>query len=57
MCNLISDHVQVFPAILDEFGSTLNNANETSCMASIIDYATGTANPTGHAPLSSWFFW
>ena len=43
--------------LLDEFGSTLNNANETTCMTSIIAYATGTANPTTHAPLTSWFWW
>lgn len=48
---------QVFPAILDEFGSTLDNTNETTCMASIIQYATGAVNSKTHAPLTSWYFW
>lgn len=53
----VAGWLQVFPAILDEFGSTLNNKNETSCMASIIQYSTGAVNAKTHAPLTSWFFW
>ena len=51
--------VQVYAAILDEFGSTLDNPKEMSCMKSIETYANGLA-PTSlktHAPLTSWFFW
>ena len=49
--------VQVFPAILDEFGSILNSKTETSCIASIISYANGAVNPKTHAKLTSWYFW
>lgn len=50
---------RVFPAILDEFGSTLDNAAELSCMKAIETYANALApsNTTSHAPLTSWFFW
>jgi len=50
---------RVYAAILDEFGSTLDNPKEMSCMKSIETYANGLA-PTSlktHAPLTSWFFW
>lgn len=50
---------QVYPAILDEFGSTLDNPAELSCMKSIETYANALA-PTSsatHAPITSWFFW
>ena len=52
--------LQVFPAILDEFGSTLNNTDEIACMQSIATYAnaqTAPSDSTTHAPLKSWFFW
>ena len=51
--------LQVFPAILDEFGSSLNNTAEMSCMKSIETYANA-LSPTSsatHAPLTSWFYW
>jgi len=50
---------RVYPAILDEFGSTLDNPAELSCMKSIETYANALA-PTSsatHAPITSWFFW
>ena len=50
-------HTQVFPIILDEFGSTLANQDELDCMASIIKYAKGLVNTRSHAPITSWFFW
>ena len=51
--------MQVFPAILDEFGSTLDNSKELMCMQSIEAYANAKspASSTSHAPLTSWFFW
>ena len=51
--------MQVFPAILDEFGSTLDNSKEMMCMQSIEAYANAKSpsNSTSHAPLTSWFFW
>ena len=50
--------VQVFAAILDEFGSTLGDANEVACLQSIQLYAAGDASTgTKHATITSWFFW
>lgn len=55
----VGDNCRVYPAILDEFGSTLNNTEELACMKSIETYANALA-PTSdatHAPLTSWFYW
>lgn len=50
---------RVFPVILDEFGSLLNNTKEMECMTSLEAYANAIApaSTTSHAPLTSWFYW
>ena len=48
--------LQVFAAIVDEFGSTLNTTDEISCMASIISYM-NVGNTGKHAPFTSWYYW
>ena len=48
--------MQVFPIVLDEFGSYLNSTVEISCMASIIEYIN--VGKTGnHNPITSWYYW
>lgn len=50
---------QVFPVILDEFGSTLANNAEKACFQSIVSYANniGEAKDSKHADIESWFYW
>ena len=50
---------QVFPIVLSEFGSALNERTELDCFTSITDYvtSTGLANDGRHAPIQSWFYW
>jgi hypothetical protein len=50
---------QVFPVILDEFGSTLGNNAEKACFQSIVSYAnnSGEAQDRQHADIDSWFYW
>lgn len=48
--------VQVFSAIVDEFGSTLQTSIENQCMASIIAYM-NVGNTGSHAPMTSWYYW
>ena len=48
---------QVFNAIVDEFGSTLNSTVEDSCMNSIISYMNVAKGTGSHAPFTSWFYW
>ena len=49
--------VQVFAAIVDEFGSTLNSTIEDSCMSSILSYMAVAPGTGKHAPFTSWFYW
>ena len=50
---------QVFPIVLSEFGSALDERTELDCFTSITDYvtSTGLANDGRHAPIQSWFYW
>ena len=49
--------MQVFAAIVDEFGSTLNSTVENSCMSSILSYMAVAPGTGKHAPFKSWFYW
>ena len=49
--------LQVFSAIVDEFGSTLNSTVETGCMTSILNYMAVQPGTGTHAPFNSWFYW
>jgi hypothetical protein len=50
---------QLFPILLSEFGSALNERTELDCFTSITNYltSTGMANDGRHAPIQSWFYW
>lgn len=51
--------MQVFPIVLSEFGSALDERTELDCFTSITDYvnSNGLANDGRHAPIQSWFYW
>ena len=58
-CNENLTNAQVFPIVLSEFGSALNERTELDCFTSITNYltSTGLANDGRHAPIQSWFYW
>ena len=49
----------MFPAVVGEFGSTLDSTSETDCMSSILAYMNGAdaTSPANHAQIDSFFYW
>lgn len=49
----------MFPALVGEFGSTLDSTSETDCMSSILAYMNGAdaTSPVKHAQIDSFFYW
>ncbi|KAK9832841.1 hypothetical protein WJX81_006071 [Elliptochloris bilobata] len=51
-----NDGCHVFPALVGEFGSTLQGITETDCMQGILAYMNGEDGST-HARIDSFFYW
>lgn len=50
---------RVFGAVLDEFGSMFNSADEQTCFRSIVAYMNNELEAADgqHAMIENWFYW
>lgn len=58
-CTEDGSRCRQFPLINAEFGTGLEDANETACWSSIANYMAnaGDAHDLGRAPIRGWFYW